>query len=59
MIYYFMIVTIAGGLLHETKTTGFPSEETCYEYAAGALNTYTAFGHQIVEAECRPVKQET
>ena len=59
MIYYFMIVTIAGGLLHETKTTGFETEETCYEYAASALNTYTAFGHQIVEAECSPVKQET
>jgi len=54
-----MIITIAGGLLHETKTTGFKSEETCYEYAASALNTYTAFGHQIVEAECRPVGQET
>ena len=54
-----MIVTIAGGLLHETKTTGFETEETCYEYAASALNTYTAFGHQIVQAECSPVKQET
>lgn len=59
MIYYFMIITIAGGLLHETKTTGFTSEETCYEYAAGALNTYTAFGHKILEAECYLVKQET
>jgi hypothetical protein len=54
-----MIVTIAGGLLHETKTTGFETEETCYEYAASALNTYTAFGHKIVEAGCRPVEQET
>ena len=59
MIYYFMIVTIAGGLLHETKTTGFKSEEACYEYAASALNTYTAFGHKILEADCRLVKQET
>jgi len=59
VIYYLIIVTIAGGLFHETKTTGFTSEETCYEYAASALNTYTAFGHQIVEAECRPVGQET
>lgn len=54
-----MIVTIAGGLLHETKTTGFKSEETCYEYAASALNTYTAFGHKIVQADCTLVKQET
>jgi hypothetical protein len=59
VIYYFMIITIAGGLLHETKTTGFTSEEICYEYAASALNTYTTFGHQIVEAECKPVGQET
>jgi hypothetical protein len=59
VIYYLIIVTIAGGLLHETKTTGFTSEETCYEYAASALNAYTTFGHQIVEAECRPVEQET
>ena len=59
MIYYFMIITIAGGLLHETKITGFTSEETCYEYAAVSLNTYTAFGHKILEAECKPVGQET
>ena len=59
MIYYFMIVTIAGGLLHETKTTGFKSEEDCYEYAASTLNTYTAFGHKIVQADCTLVKQET
>ena len=59
MIYYFMIITIAGGLLHETKTTGFETEEACYEYAAGALNTYMAFGHQILEADCKLAEQET
>ena len=52
MIYYFMIVTLAGGLLHEAKTTGFESEEQCYEFAAQALNIYTNFGHQILEADC-------
>jgi hypothetical protein len=52
MIYFFLVVTIAGGLLHEIKTTGFETEAACYEYAEQSLNTYIMFGHQILKAEC-------
>jgi hypothetical protein len=40
------------GLIHEITTTGFPSEETCYEYAAGALTAFNSVGHKILEADC-------
>jgi hypothetical protein len=52
MTYFFLIVTVAGGLLHEIKTTGFETQAACYTFAEQAMNTYTMFGHQILEAEC-------
>jgi hypothetical protein len=57
MSYFFLVVTIAGGLLHEIKTTGFETEKACYEYAEQSLNTYIMFGHQILEAECYEVEK--
>jgi len=53
MTYVFVIVTMYAGLIHEITTTGFLNEETCYEYAAGALTAFNSVGHKILEADCR------
>jgi hypothetical protein len=59
MTYFFLVVTLAGGFLHEVKTTGFETKNACYEYAEQALNTYLVFGHMILEADCYEVSQGT
>ena len=55
MTYFFMIVTVAAGLLHETKTTGFETKKACQDYAEVVLDMYLAFNHQILEVECKPL----
>lgn len=57
MSYFLLIVTIAGGLMHEIKTTGFETEESCYAYAEQSLNAYMMFGHKILQAECHEVEK--
>jgi len=59
MTYFLLVVTLAGGLLHEVKTTGFETESACHEYAEQVLNVYLVFDHTILEADCYQVSKET
>ena len=53
MIYAFVFVALYAGLVHEVQTTGFETEEACYEYAAGALTAFDAMGYKVLAAECK------